>query len=70
MKVETDIIARITGSPTGRAVMLATMYVDTFKLDIVFISNIIMCLISQRSIIFSIRVSFTLRARPKKKGQN
>ena len=68
MKVETDIIARITESPTGRAVMLVTMYVDTFKPDIVFISNIIMCLISQRQIIQ--RKSQFHSARPKKKCQN
>jgi hypothetical protein len=44
MKVETDTIASITESPVGRGAILEIMYVETFKTDIVFIRNIIMCL--------------------------
>ena len=44
MKVETDTIASITESPVGRGAILEIMYVETFKTDIAFIRNIIMCL--------------------------
>ena len=45
MKVETDIIARITESPVGEAVILVIIKVETFKTDIiVFIHKVIMCL--------------------------
>jgi hypothetical protein len=54
MKVETDTIASITESPVGRGAILEIMYVETFKTDIVFIRNIIMCLRSHRLIILSI----------------
>jgi len=39
MKVETDIIASITASPVGQAVILLIMYVETFKTD-VFVLNV------------------------------
>ena len=42
LKVETDIIASITASQTGRAVKLVIMYVNIFKTGfIVFISDFI-----------------------------
>ena len=45
MKVETDIIARITHSPVGQAVIIVIINVETFKTDIiVFIRKVIMCL--------------------------
>jgi hypothetical protein len=47
MKVKTDIIASIAASPIGRVVILLIMYVETFKtVVIVFISNVVMCLMS------------------------
>ena len=40
LKVETDIITSITASLMGRVTKLVTMYVETFKTDIiVFIGN-------------------------------
>ena len=43
MKVKTDIIASITESPIGPAVILVIMYVMNFKTDIsIFINNTIM----------------------------
>jgi hypothetical protein len=40
MKIETDIITRITASLIGKAVILVIMYVEIFQTDvIVFISN-------------------------------
>ena len=35
LKVETYIIASITTSPIGRAVMLVVMYVETFKTKVI-----------------------------------
>ena len=47
MKVKTDIIASIAASPIGQVVILLIMYVETFKtVVIVFISNVVMCLMS------------------------
>jgi len=47
MKIETDIISSITPSLIGPAVIFVIMFVETFKTDaIVFICNIIICLIS------------------------
>ena len=44
LKVETDIIASISVSPVGGAVILVIISVNTFKTDvIVSISDIIMC---------------------------
>jgi hypothetical protein len=41
LKVETDIIASIAASPTGRAVVLMIIYVEIFKTDIiVFICDV------------------------------
>jgi hypothetical protein len=55
LKVETDIITSFTESLIGWAMM---MYIETFKTDvIVFIGNIIMCLMSQWPINLSIMVS-------------
>jgi len=34
MKVETDIINRITASPIGRAEKRVIMYIETFKTDV------------------------------------
>jgi hypothetical protein len=43
LKVEADVIAHITASPTRQAVILVILYVMTFKTDvIVFIGSIIM----------------------------
>ena len=48
LKVETDIIASISASLTGRAVILVIMYVEIFRTGvIVFIGNVITCLMSQ-----------------------
>jgi hypothetical protein len=48
LKVETDIIASISVSLTGRAVILVIMYVEIFRTGvIVFIGNVITCLMSQ-----------------------
>lgn len=48
MKVETDIIASITASLKGPAVILIMMFVEIFKTYvIVFISKVIMYLTSQ-----------------------
>jgi hypothetical protein len=60
MKVETDTIASITESPVGRGAILEIMYVETFKTDIAFIRNIIMCLRSHWLIILSISQFFNL----------
>ena len=47
LKVETDIIASIEASLTGRAVILVIMYVEIFKIGIiVFICDVKMCLTS------------------------
>jgi hypothetical protein len=48
LKVETDIIASIAASLTGRAMILVIMYVEIFRTGvIVFIGNVITCLMSQ-----------------------
>lgn len=45
MKDETDIIARITSSSTGNAVMLVIMNVQIFKTDIIVLNgDVTMCL--------------------------
>ena len=43
MKVETDIITSIAASLMGQALII---YVETFKTDIVFIFDLIICLMS------------------------
>ena len=54
-----DIVCRMSVILAGRVVILVILYVETFKtVVIVLISNIIMCLTSNRLIIFSIRVSY------------
>jgi hypothetical protein len=61
MKVKTDIIASIAASPIGRVVILLIMYVETFKtVVIVFISNVVMCLMSLWPINVSITVSLLI----------
>ena len=58
LKVETDIIASIRASLTGRTVILVIMYVEIFKTDvIVSISDLKMCLMSHLLIIFNISIS-------------
>ena len=52
MKVKTDRIASFAASLIGWTVKLVIMLVDTFKIDVVFICNI-MCLTLQWPIIFS-----------------
>jgi hypothetical protein len=49
MKVETDIIASITESPSGYAVI---MYVETFKTEVIVVINFY-----HHHIIFSIMIS-------------
>jgi len=47
LKVETDIIAKISASPKGRAAIFVIMSVEAFRTDvIVFISDVIMCFMS------------------------
>jgi hypothetical protein len=47
MKVETEIITSIAGSPILRAVILVIIYVEIFTTDfIVFFSDVIMCMTS------------------------
>ena len=61
MKVETDIITSIAASPIGWNVILVLVYVETFITNvIVFVGNIIMCLMSHWQIIFSITVSWLI----------
>jgi len=61
LKVKTDIITCITESLIGQAAILMVMYVETFKTDvIVFIDNVIMCLMTHWPIISSIRVSLLI----------
>jgi hypothetical protein len=63
LEVVTAIITSITSSKTGLAAILhvVIVYVNPFKTDIiVFINNVIMCLMSLWMIIFSIRVSSLL----------
>ena len=44
MKIETDTITSTASSLIGCTVILVTMYVETFKTDvIIFIGNVIMC---------------------------
>jgi hypothetical protein len=58
LKVKTDIIASITASQTGGAVILVIMYVEIFKTDvIVLIGDVKTCLTSHWPIIFNIKVS-------------
>jgi len=58
LKVETDIIASITASLIGGAVIQVIMYIETFKTDVIAsIGNIIMCLRSHCLISSSITVS-------------
>jgi len=45
-KVETEIIASIAASQTGRAVILVIMYVEIFKTGTIFIIDVKMCLMS------------------------
>ena len=44
IKVETDIIVSIVTSPTGGAVQILILHVDTFNIG--FIGKVIMCLTS------------------------
>ena len=47
LKFETDIFIGIKASLIGRSAIIMIMYVKTFKTaDIVFIGNILMCLMS------------------------
>ena len=47
MKVKKAMITCMAASLTGQSVILVIMYVKTFKTDVtVFISNIMMCLMS------------------------
>jgi hypothetical protein len=43
LKFETNVIANISVSPIWRAVIFVIMSVDTFKTDVVFIGDVIMC---------------------------
>jgi hypothetical protein len=55
MKVETDIIAWLAASLIGRAVIMS---VETFQTGVsVFLIIFMMCMTSQRPIIFSIRIN-------------
>jgi len=46
LKVETDNIASIAASPTGRAVILVIMYVEIFKTGVILlIGDVKMCLL-------------------------
>jgi hypothetical protein len=50
LKVETDIFIGVKASLIGRSAIIMIMYVKTFKTaDIVFIGNILMCLISDNN---------------------
>ena len=50
LKVETDISIGVKASLIGRSAIIMIMYVKTFKTaDIVFIGNILMCLISDNN---------------------
>ena len=55
MKVKTDIMSSITGNLIGRAVILVIVFVETFKIDTIFIGNIIICLTSHKLIFCRIR---------------
>jgi hypothetical protein len=48
MKVETDIITSMAASLMGQALIIhaVIIYVETFKTDIVFIFDLIICLMS------------------------
>jgi hypothetical protein len=56
LKVETDIITSIAASLIGTYVILVIIYVEPYKT----IDNIIMGLMSHRSIMISIRVSWLI----------
>lgn len=48
LKINTDIIASITVSAVGQAIILAIMYAETIKTDvIVFIGNVIKHFLTQ-----------------------
>ena len=55
MMVETGIISSIAASLIGQVVILAIMFVESFKTDVIFfIGKVIMGLMSHRQIIFGI----------------
>ena len=61
LKVETNIITGITPSLIERAAILVIMFVEILRTDvIVFIGNVIMCLMSHKLIFFSIRVGLLI----------
>jgi len=55
LKVETDIIASLAAS-----LIVGIMYEETFKTDVVFISNVIMCLMSHWHIILRTRTAMLI----------
>lgn len=59
LKLETDIITNVAGSPKGKAAILEIMYNRDFKTGVnVFVDNIIMCFTSHQLIILNLLSQF------------